>query len=128
MSRLAPPRFMICHRSTIIRIAVTNQCHLLRSVSMHPKSIFGLLLSALLMATVLNAQAPADSNAPTRRDPTVVSPQVLSDRRVIVRLYAPQARQVSVTGIVTPAVNLSKGDGGVWDATLGPVDPGAYRY
>jgi enterochelin esterase-like enzyme len=45
-----------------------------------------------------------------------------------VRLYAPQAQQVSVNGIVTPAVNLSKGDGGIWEATLGPVDAGAYRY
>jgi enterochelin esterase-like enzyme len=97
---------------------------------MHSKSFCPLFLAAVVLATVtgLEAQAPADINPGTGLGPTIVSPEVLPDRRVIVRLYAPKAQQVSVSGIVTPAVNLIKGDGGVWEATLGPVDPGAYRY
>ena len=93
---------------------------------MHFKSLFfsTLLLTA---ATGLEAQAPAGRGGPGR-GPVVVSPQVMPDRHVVVRLYAPQARRVSVTGIVTPAVDLTKDDRGVWEATLGPVDPGAYRY
>jgi enterochelin esterase-like enzyme len=96
---------------------------------MHSRTFGSLVfLSALLLTSVivLNAQAPAGRGG---RGPVVVSPQVLQDRRVVVRLYSPQAKQVTVTGIVTPAVNLSKAsDEGVWEATLGPVDPGAYRY
>ena len=95
---------------------------------MHSKSFLPLILSALLLAAGLEAQAPADPSPGTGMGPAVVSPQVLPDRRVIVRLYAPQAQQVTVSGVVTPAVRLSKGDGGVWEATLGPVEPGAYRY
>jgi hypothetical protein len=92
---------------------------------MHSKTYCSLFLPALLLATVtaLDAQAPAGRGAGTGRGPTVVSPQVLPDRRVVVRLYTPQAKQVTVSGIVTPAANLSKGDEGVWEATVGPVAP-----
>jgi enterochelin esterase-like enzyme len=97
---------------------------------MRSQSSGPLFLAALMLAAVtgLNAQAPAGIGPGAGRGPTVVSPQVLPDRRVTVRLYAPEAHQVSVSGIVTPATNLSRGDGGVWEATLGPVDAGAYRY
>jgi enterochelin esterase family protein len=27
-----------------------------------------------------------------------------------------------------PGATLTKGDNGVWEATLGPIDPGSYRY
>ncbi len=56
----------------------------------------------------------------------VVSPEVLPDRRVIVRLYAPQAQDVRVS--LDGGIQLTKGDHGIWEATLGPLDPGAYRY
>ena len=56
----------------------------------------------------------------------MVSPEVLPDRRVMVRLYAPQAQDVRVS--LDGGINLTKGDNGVWEATLGPLDPGAYRY
>jgi len=97
---------------------------------MHFKLFCSVLLSALLLVAVtgLDAQAPTGRGAGTGSGPVVVSPQVLPDRHVTVRLYAPQAQHVSVNGIVTPAVNLSKSDEGVWEATLGPVDPGAYEY
>ena len=97
---------------------------------MHSKSICPLLFSALVLATVtgIEAQPKAGKAAPGGRGPTVVSPQVSPDRRVTLRLYAPQAQKVTVSGIVTPPASLSKGAGGVWEATLGPVDSGAYRY
>ena len=95
---------------------------------MHSRTFCSLFLPALWLVTALDAQAPAGRGAGTGRGPTVVSPQVLPDRRVVLRLYAPQAQQVTVSGIVTPAVSLSKGGEGVWEATLGPIDPSAYRY
>jgi enterochelin esterase-like enzyme len=56
----------------------------------------------------------------------VVSPEVLPDRRVIVRLYAPQAQDVRVS--LDGGVKLTRGDNGVWEATVGPLDAGGYRY
>ena len=86
---------------------------------------------ALFFACQLAAQAPpaASSASPAgrvQRGPVVVSPEVLPDRRVTVRLYAPQAQAVRVS--LDGGVSLTKGDNGVWEATTGPLDAGAYRY
>src|SRR4029453_6787326 len=51
--------------------------------------------------------------------PRVVSPEVLSDRRVIVRFYAPQAREVGIL-FERGGNSLSKHENGFWEATLGP--------
>jgi enterochelin esterase family protein len=54
------------------------------------------------------------------------------DRRVTFRLYAPDARAVSLTSADMPGnergAALTKGDDGIWQVTLGPVEAGAYRY
>jgi len=65
--------------------------------------------------------------------PPVVSPEVQGDRRVTFRIYAPQAQNVRLSGTdipgnTPPGAALIKGDNGVWEATLGPIEPGAYRY
>jgi hypothetical protein len=92
---------------------------------MNSKSFCPLFLSVLLLATVsaLDAQTTGGRGAAagTGRGPTVVSRQVLPDSRVIVRLNAPQAQQVTINGVATPAAKLSRGDQGIWEATLGPV-------
>jgi enterochelin esterase family protein len=60
-----------------------------------------------------------------------VSPLVNSDRSVTVRLLAPKASEVTVTGELLngsqPTV-MAKGEDGVWTATLGPVPPDVYTY
>jgi len=86
---------------------------------------------ALFFACQLGAQAPpaAGNGAQAgraQRGPVVVSPEVLPDRRVTVRLYAPRAQAVRVS--LEGGVSLTKGDNDVWAATLGPLDAGAYRY
>ena len=95
---------------------------------------------ALLMTAVvdLNASAqqapapapgtPAAATGPTPPVPTVVSPEVLSDSRVVLRLYGPQATEVAVQGIVRGRTPMVKGENGVWEATVGPLTPGAYQY
>jgi hypothetical protein len=87
-----------------------------------------LIFPALLL---LGHRAGAQTQAPTGRGagrgPVVVSPEVLPDRRVTVRFYAPQAQQVNVNGLGEVA-SLAKGGNGVWEATVGPLVPGAYRY
>jgi enterochelin esterase family protein len=67
------------------------------------------------------------------RGPAVVSPEVQADRRVTLRILAPKAESVRLNGGDLPGGpgqprDLTKGDSGVWAITLGPVDPGTYRY
>jgi enterochelin esterase-like enzyme len=80
--------------------------------------------AALLLTTALAAQ--------TARPPALVSPEVLADRRVTFRLYAPNAADVALTGDwmgpgdkPTPLV---RGADGVWTATVGPFEPNVYGY
>ena len=62
----------------------------------------------------------------------MVSPEVLPDRRITWCLMAPQAQSVRLTGAdFTGAIRggpMTKGTNGIWEMTLGPLEPGAYRY
>ncbi len=103
-----------------------------------------LLVSFVLAPLGLAAAQERPPAAPAGRagaqaGPAVVSPEVLPDRRVVFRLLAPQAESVTVRGSDIPALagggrgaqagqQMTKGEDGVWEATLGPLDPGAYRY
>jgi hypothetical protein len=64
---------------------------------------------------------------------TLKSPEVLADHRVVFRLYAPKASEVSVTGDWVAqgrgtGGNLQKDDQGVWSITVGPLVPDFYSY
>jgi enterochelin esterase family protein len=77
------------------------------------------------LASNLPAQGPP-------RPPEVTSPEILKDRKVAFRIHAPNAKSVKLTGGDLPNVNqgidLKPGEKGVWEAIVGPVLPGAYRY
>jgi enterochelin esterase-like enzyme len=64
--------------------------------------------------------------------PVVVSPEVGADRTVTFRILAPKAEAVRVSGGDMPGNNqgkpMVKGEKGIWEATLGPLPAGAYRY
>jgi enterochelin esterase-like enzyme len=64
--------------------------------------------------------------------PQVTSPEVLEDRRITFRIYAPQADAVRLVASDIPGVGqtttFTKGENGVWEVTIGPIDPGSYRY
>jgi enterochelin esterase family protein len=68
--------------------------------------------------------------AATTPAPTVVSPEVLSDKRVVFRLYAPQATDVALRapGGGRGAPPMTKASNGVWETTIGPLAPGVYQY
>lgn len=69
--------------------------------------------------------------AATNRVPAVRSPEVLPDRRVTFRIYAPKATEVSVSGefeVGAPAHKMTKDAQGVWSATIGPYPPEIYEY
>lgn len=92
--------------------------------------------AALLCAIAAQPPAPAGRGGRGPQGPQVVSPEVLPDRRITFRILAPQAETVSIRGGDIPSLagqhpsppTFTKGDDGIWEATLGPVDPGAYRY
>jgi enterochelin esterase family protein len=91
--------------------------------------------AGLSLAVHVCGQAPAPAATPRPRGPQgpqVVSPEISSDRHVTFRILAPQAQNVRLTGSDIPGIGqgapMTKGTNDVWEATLGPIDPGAYRY
>ncbi|HXH08064.1 MAG TPA: alpha/beta hydrolase-fold protein [Vicinamibacterales bacterium] len=60
--------------------------------------------------------------------PPVRSPEVHPDGRVTFRLRAPNARTVLLAREGAEPVAMSRGDGDVWEITLGPLEPDFYGY
>ena len=59
----------------------------------------------------------------------VLSPEVTADRRIILRLQAPNAKSVQVQGDFTAKTDdMTKDDNGVWSYTSEPLKPGSYQY
>ena len=108
----------------------------------HTKFVVRTLAFAIsLVAQIAPAQQGSASVTPPpaggrggrgAQGPVVVSPEILPDRRVVFRINAPQAQNVRLTGTDIPGnlqgAAMVKGENGVWEVTLGPIDPGAYRY
>jgi enterochelin esterase family protein len=93
-------------------------------------STIGRFAAAVLTVLALAGYAPAQRGGP--RAPAVVSPDVAADRKVTFRLHAPKAEAVAVFTTDLPGGfrprPLKKGERGVWELTVGPVDAGTYRY
>ena len=86
-----------------------------------------------ISVTAQQAPAPGGRGGQGPQAPQFTSPEVSADRRVTFRLYAPDATSVSLRGSDIPAAaresaQFTKGDNGVWEATTGALEPGAYRY
>src|SRR5262245_19924842 len=81
--------------------------------------------AALALATGATAQPPRG-----QRGPVVVSPEVKDDRSVVFRVLDPKAENVASSDL--PAKfqprKMTKGENGVWELTLGPIDAGTFRY
>jgi enterochelin esterase family protein len=64
--------------------------------------------------------------------PQVTSPEVGSDRRVTFRIRAPKAETVLLSSSDIPGngqgAAMEKATNGIWEVTLGPIEPGSYRY
>jgi enterochelin esterase-like enzyme len=62
----------------------------------------------------------------------VQSTEILPDRQVTFRISAPQATNIRFTSSdifnLGPKAQMTKNDNGVWETTVGPLEPGAYRY
>lgn len=78
-----------------------------------------------------SAPRPNRGFPPPTPNATLVSPEVQPDRHVVFRIYAPQAQDVQVRSeyAASPGPEkLTKDADGVWSITVGPIDPGVYRY
>lgn len=102
---------------------------------------------AIALTSLAHAQNPAAPALGRGRGgpqgPQVISPEIEADRSVTFRIYAPNAQNVRVSGgdmpqlagggrgadpAAPPRGQMTKAADGVWSVTVGPVDPGAYRY
>ena len=66
-----------------------------------------------------------------QQGPQVVSPEVNADRTVTLRLLAPKATEVTVTGEILNGAQpkaMTKGEDGIWTATMPAVPPDIYTY
>jgi enterochelin esterase-like enzyme len=102
-----------------------------RKASLPLWAIMGLAAFTLSLAEAAEPAAEAPrSRGP--QGPQVVSPEVSADRKITFRILAPKAEAVRLTGGDIPGLGqgaeMKKGAEGVWEVTLGPIDPGAYRY
>lgn len=79
-----------------------------------------------------NAPAPGGNPRPSQGTRNaLVSPQILTDNRVIFRLFAPKATEVTLNGDwMANGVNapLIKNDSGLWTITTVPLKPDFYGY
>jgi enterochelin esterase-like enzyme len=79
--------------------------------------------------------SPEASGQMPRREPTpndtLLSPEILPDRQVVFRIYAPKASAVSVRGDwmgSSDPLKLIKDEKGVWSVTASPLTPDFYTY
>jgi len=96
------------------------------------------LLCSATMFGQAGGQAPAGPAGQAGRGggrgpqgPQVVSPEVNADRTVTLRVLAPKATEITVTGEILNGSQpkpMTKGEDGVWTATLGPVPADVYTY
>jgi enterochelin esterase family protein len=88
---------------------------------------------ATLAALSIWGQPPAGGRAGSGRGrgfggpPAVKSPEISAEGKVTVRLRAPNAKEVTVTGL-GQNVTLTKDDAGVWSATTDALKPDVYMY
>lgn len=88
-------------------------------------AVIFLILSAVILAQDKKPRFP--------QRPSVNSPEILQDGRVVFRILAPDAGSVGLQGTDIPGMmqggpEFTKDNTGVWEATVGPIPPGAYRY
>ena len=89
-------------------------------------AIFIALAAVLDRSPQVFAQTPGQN-----RPPPVVSPEVDAERNVTFRIRAakPESVQVSSGDLgLGQGKAMTKGENDVWEAKVGPVNPGAYRY
>jgi enterochelin esterase family protein len=99
------------------------------------------LVAALVLSPMCFGQQAGREGQPSTRPargmrggqggPRIVSPEVSADRHVTFRFMAADAQGVRVEAGDIPGIGrgeMQKKENGVWELTVGPLKPGAYRY
>ena len=92
-----------------------------------------LIVRFFVILMLFVATSPDVSAQPRgQQGPQIVSPEISADGRMTFRILAPKAEAVRLSAGDIPNNNqgaeMTKSESGVWEATLGPLEPGAYRY
>ncbi len=91
-----------------------------------------ILATCALAVTTSAQEAPERPRFAPPQGPQVTSPEVLADGHVAFRIVATKAGAVRLGGTDIPnnprGTAMTKDEEGVWEVTLGPLPPGAYRY
>ena len=94
--------------------------------TMNPKINLVRPFTSLLLPIVIACSVQAQPG------PQVTSPEVSADGKVTFRILAPKAQAVRLSGGDIPGngqgASMTQGTNEVWEVTLGPIQPGAYRY
>src|SRR3712207_2805330 len=88
-----------------------------------------LILSGILALAALPLSAQWN-RIPTPND-TLQSVRQLGNGTVVLSIYAPQAKQVSIAGDIMPwgkKLDVKRADNGVWSVVVPEVKDGVYRY
>jgi enterochelin esterase-like enzyme len=97
-----------------------------------PSLLVAILLTAAVSQSQSFAQAARAGRGLGPQGPQVVSPEVAGNCMVTFRILAPKGEKVRLSGSDIPGVGqgaeMIKGTNGVWEVSLGPIPPGAYRY
>jgi enterochelin esterase-like enzyme len=100
--------------------------------AMATRNLLGAILALGVAGTAVAQPAAERPRVGPPQGPQVVSPEVAADGRVTFRVLAPKAEAVLLGGTDLPNNNagtaMTKGAEGVWEVTVGPLVPGAYRY
>jgi enterochelin esterase-like enzyme len=88
--------------------------------------------AVVLLVAASGAVGLSQGGRGAAQGPQVVSPQVNADRSVTLRVLAPKAGEIVVTGEIlngaTPPPAMTKGEDGVWTVTIPPLPPDVYTY
>ena len=101
-----------------------------------------IIAAAIISAfsTLLTHAQPVNTNTSTNTNrtnrsqpPRVISPEISADRKITFRILAPKATDVKlgpgdIQGLSQDATTMTKGTNDIWELTIGPINPGAYRY
>src|SRR5271154_1959495 len=86
------------------------------------------LMMSVLAAGICWGQAPDAAKPPVTNVPNAEYPRIDNDARIEFRIKAPDASKVQVKVGAIPAIDLVKGDDGVWTVTTPPIVPGFHYY
>jgi enterochelin esterase family protein len=93
------------------------------------KLLISVIATFATLAAAQDAPRPKNtyhSSGGASAAPRLVSPEVRADRTIVFRLRAPDAAHVSL--MFAGSKPMAKDAGGIWSATVGPVEPEIYQY